>query len=150
MHVEDIVKRHWRSYGRNFYCRYDYEGVDKNAAEQMMRHLEHSFGNLRGQRFGEFEVAHADQFEYHDPVDGSISRNQGVRILFTDGSRIVFRLSGTAGSGATIRMYLEKYEADTSKVEQVTGEAMRGLVDIALALSLLVEFTGRNEPTVIT
>jgi phosphoglucomutase len=148
--VEDIVRAHWKSYGRNYYSRYDYEGVDKSAAEGMMRELEASFGDLAGRAYGSFTVARADQFEYHDPVDGSVSKNQGVRILFTDGSRVVFRLSGTAGSGATIRMYLEKYEPNDGNVFQQPSEALRELVAIALQISKLAEHTGRNEPTVIT
>lgn len=150
VHVEEIVRAHWNSYGRNFYCRYDYEGVGKSAAEGMMSALEASFNDLPGRTYGSFTVAHADQFEYHDPVDGSVSRKQGVRILFTDGSRVVFRLSGTAGSGATVRMYLEKYEPKDGNVSQQTGEALQELVNVALEISRLAEHTGRNEPTVIT
>lgn len=150
VHVEEIVRAHWNSYGRNFYCRYDYEGVGKSSAEGMMSALEASFNDLSGRTYGSFTVAHADQFEYHDPVDGSISRKQGVRILFTDGSRVVFRLSGTAGSGATVRMYLEKYEPKEGNVSQQTGEALQELVNVALEISRLAEHTGRNEPTVIT
>lgn len=115
-----------------------------------MADLESRFDDLAGRKYGSFTVSNADQFEYHDPVDGSVAKNQGVRVLFTDGSRVVFRLSGTAGSGATIRMYLEKYEPNTGNVEQQTGEALRELVGIALEISRLAEHTGRNEPTVIT
>ncbi len=96
------------------------------------------------------QVATADEFTYKDPIDGSISYNQGIRILFTDGSRVVFRLSGTAGSGATIRLYLEKYEADPSKLFQLTASALEELVNIALSVSNIVALTGFASPTVIT
>jgi phosphoglucomutase len=95
-------------------------------------------------------VKYADEFTYLDPVDHSISKNQGIRILFTDGSRIVFRLSGTAGSGATVRMYLEKYENNPEKILTPTGEAMNSLVEIALSMSQIREITGFANPTVIT
>jgi phosphoglucomutase len=150
VHVEDIVKKHWDTYGRNFYSRYDYEGVDSNAANSLMNHLRGLFKTLPGQTFGPYQVKVADEFTYLDPVDHSISRNQGIRILFTDGSRIVFRLSGTAGSGATVRMYLEKYENDPSKILQATGDAMQLLVSIALQISQIREITGFANPTVIT
>lgn len=96
------------------------------------------------------QVAVADEFTYLDPIDGSISRNQGIRVLFTDGSRIVFRLSGTAGSGATVRMYLEKYENDPAKLFLQTAVALDELVKIALQVSKMVELTGFASPTVIT
>lgn len=144
------MKKHWETYGRNFYCRYDYEGVDSGAANRLMQHLRSSFASLPGQVYGAYTVAVADEFTYLDPVDKSISRNQGIRILFTDGSRIVFRLSGTAGSGATVRMYLEKYEGDRSLILIHTAEALRELVNIAFQISQIKEITGFEEPTVIT
>lgn len=144
------MKKHWETYGRNFYCRYDYEGVETAAANRLMSHLRSSFNDLPGQVYGPYTVAVADEFTYLDPVDGSISRNQGVRILFSDGSRIVFRLSGTAGSGATVRMYLEKYEADRSRILVHTSEALRDLVEVAFKISQIKEITGFEEPTVIT
>ena len=96
------------------------------------------------------QVAVADEFTYLDPIDGSISYNQGIRILFTDGSRIIFRLSGTAGSGATIRLYLEKYEANTDRIREITATALSELVVIALKIGKVVELTGMESPTVIT
>lgn len=150
MHVEDIVKQHWATYGRNFYCRYDYEGVDSSNANRLMGHLRGLFDSLPGQSFGSYTVKTADEFTYLDPVDQSISRNQGIRILFTDGSRIVFRLSGTAGSGATVRMYLEKYEGDRSLVLVHTAQALDELVQVAFTISQIKEITAFNEPTVIT
>jgi len=152
VHVQEIVQAHWEQYGRNYYCRYDYEGVDKPKAEGVMAFLEGQFASLPGQSFGSttYTVATADQFTYVDPIDGSISRKQGVRIIFTDGSRVVFRLSGTAGSGATIRMYLEAYEADATKTRQVVAEALKELVRIALEISQIPVKTGMKGPTVIT
>jgi phosphoglucomutase len=136
---------------RNYYVRYDYEGVDKSRAEAMVGHMTSSFAAVTGQRLaGGYTVAVADEFQYVDPVDGSVSSHQGVRYLFTDGSRVIFRLSGTAGSGATVRMYLEKYEADRSKLGSHPLEALGVLVQVALELSDLEKFTGRKEPTVIT
>lgn len=155
MHVEEIVTKHWATYGRNFYCRYDYEGVDAKKAAAVLDHLRLQFASLSSQCSkpalgGGYTVATADEFTYLDPIDGSVSRNQGIRVLFMDGSRIVFRLSGTAGSGATIRMYIEKYEADAAKVLQHTGDALKDLVDIALKVSDLAAITGFTAPSVIT
>jgi phosphoglucomutase len=152
VHVEEIVRKHWSIYGRNYYCRYDYEGVETGAANRLMTHLRGLFSTLPGQRFGTsgYEVKVADEFTYLDPIDHSISKNQGIRILFVDGSRIVFRLSGTAGSGATVRMYLEKYEGDVNNTFQATADAMQELVNIALEISQIKEITGFEGPTVIT
>lgn len=151
MHVEEIVTKHWASYGRNYYCRYDYEGVDSKKAAAVLNHLRAQFTSLPGSALGAgFVVATADEFTYLDPIDRSVSHNQGIRVLFTDGSRIVFRLSGTAGSGATIRMYLEKYEGDASKVLLHTATALRDLVEIALRVSDLQAITGFANPSVIT
>ena len=150
VHVEEIVTNHWKSYGRNFYSRYDYEGVATDKANAVLNHLRASFATLPGTVFGAFTVATADEFTYLDPIDGSVSHNQGIRILFADGSRVVFRLSGTAGSGATIRLYLEKYEADPAKLLVPTAVALEGLVKIALSVSNIVALTGFASPTVIT
>lgn len=151
MHVEEIVRKHWESYGRNFYCRYDYEGVDSARAAAVLDHLRAQFASLPGTTLGAgFTVATADEFTYLDPIDQSISYNQGIRVLFTDGSRIVFRLSGTAGSGATVRLYLEKYEGDASKVLQHTAAALQDLARIALQVSDLSNITGFANPSVIT
>eukprot|EP00640_Fibrocapsa_japonica_P000745 CAMPEP_0113934004 /NCGR_PEP_ID=MMETSP1339-20121228/1341_1 /TAXON_ID=94617 /ORGANISM="Fibrocapsa japonica" /LENGTH=611 /DNA_ID=CAMNT_0000935605 /DNA_START=72 /DNA_END=1907 /DNA_ORIENTATION=+ /assembly_acc=CAM_ASM_000762 len=148
--VQQIVEEHWAKYGRNYYSRYDYEGVEKDKAVAMMNDLIGRFRQLKGQTIEGYTISVADEFEYKDPVDGSVASNQGVRILFSDGSRIIFRLSGTAGSGATVRMYLEKYEAASGDLAQKTSDALGALVKIALDLSKLQEFTGRESPTVIT
>uniref|UniRef100_A0A8C7ULC1 Phosphoglucomutase-1 n=1 Tax=Oncorhynchus mykiss TaxID=8022 RepID=A0A8C7ULC1_ONCMY len=120
--VEDIIKDHWQTFGRNFFTKYDYEEVDLDAAIQMMEDLElRILGKaFMGQRFavGEklYQVEKADNFEYTDPVDGRICRNQGLRIIFTDGSRIIYRLSGTGSMGATVRVYIDSYEKDPDKI----------------------------------
>lgn len=150
VHVEEIVLNHWMTYGRNFYCRYDYEGVASPAANAVLNHLRGQFSSLPKTKFGSFTVATADEFTYLDPIDASISKNQGLRILFTDGSRIVFRLSGTAGSGATIRMYLEKYESDSGKLTAPVAVALEELVGIALKISNIHTITGFSGPSVIT
>ena len=151
MHVEDIVNAHWLKYGRNFYCRYDYEGVESSAANKLMSQLIANFASLVGTKYAtdRYEIRSADEFEYVDPIDGSVSSHQGIRLLFVCGSRIVFRLSGTAGSGATIRMYLEQYSKNPNEYIN-TREALREIVTIALQVSNLVAITGMESPTVIT
>lgn len=148
--VEKIVREHWATYGRNFYSRHDYEGVDAEAASQLMEHLRNQFSALSGKTFGERTVRNCDDFSYTDPVDGSISSGQGIRIMFEDGSRIVFRLSGTGTQGATIRIYLESYEPDVSRHDQDAQLALADLISLASELSGIGERTGMDKPTVIT
>jgi phosphoglucomutase len=148
--VESIVREHWAQYGRNVYSRYDYEGLPTEAANGVMGHLRNSFAALTGAAFGKYLVSKCDDFSYTDPVDGSVSCGQGIRILFTDGSRIVFRLSGTGTEGATLRMYLEAYEADVSRHHLDAQVALAELIQIALRISELKGRTGREQPTVIT
>lgn len=155
--VEDIVRNHWASYGRHYYTRYDYENVDAGAAKELMAHLIKLQSALpevnkliKEVRPDVSVVVNADEFEYKDPVDGSVSKHQGVRYLFEDGSRLVFRLSGTGSVGATIRLYIEQYEADSTKIGRDSQEALGPLVEVALRLSKMEEFTGRSSPTVIT
>jgi phosphoglucomutase len=146
--VEDIVTKHWSKYGRNYYCRYDYEGVESSKAAAMMDKLRGEFESNAGKSVGRFKIAKSDDFTYYDPVDGSVATKQGVRILMEDGSRIIFRLSGTAGSGATIRMYIEQYEPE--KISTLASEALADLIRVALDLSDIKTFIGTEEPTVIT
>ncbi len=148
--VEAIVREHWAKYGRNFYSRYDYEGLPTEAANGVMSHLRDCFATLTGKAFGNYTVATCDDFSYTDPVDGSVSTKQGIRILFADGSRIIYRLSGTGTEGATLRVYLEAYEADVSRHGLDAQEALKELIAIALQLSELKTRTGREQPTVIT
>ncbi|MBU0620939.1 MAG: alpha-D-glucose phosphate-specific phosphoglucomutase [Gammaproteobacteria bacterium] len=148
--VEEIVRGHWAKYGRNFYSRYDYEGLPTEAANGVMQHLRDNFATLTKQQFGKYTVQTCDDFSYTDPVDGSVSKGQGIRILFSDGSRIIFRLSGTGTEGATLRVYLEAYEADVSRHHLDAQEALKELIRIALDISELQTRTGRDQPTVIT
>ncbi|KAL7149501.1 hypothetical protein ABFS83_05G045100 [Erythranthe nasuta] len=133
--VEDIVRQHWSTYGRHYYTRYDYENVDAASAKELMAYLvklESSLSEvndiIKGIRSDVSKVVHADEFEYKDPVDGSISKHQGIRYLFEDGSRLVFRLSGTGSEGATIRLYIEQYEQDPSKIGRESQDALAPLV----------------------
>jgi phosphoglucomutase len=141
---------HWSEYGRNYYTRHDYEDVDSEAAKGLMSHVEGQLASLVGQQLRGYTVTYADNFAYTDPVDGSESKNQGLRIGFTDGSRIIFRLSGTGTAGATIRIYIEQFEAEVSRQAQETQQALGGLIEIASTLSQLAQRTGRTTPTVIT
>jgi phosphoglucomutase len=148
--VEQIVRTHWQTYGRNFYSRHDYEEVDAARANEMVERLRSLLPNLKGQQFGNYQVAYSDDFSYTDPVDGSVSQKQGIRIGFTDGSRIVFRLSGTGTKGATLRLYLESYEPDASKHDRDTQEALAPLIAIGEEIAQIRKFTDREAPTVIT
>merc|ERR1712066_757214 len=148
--AEDVAVEHWKIYGRNYYARYDYEGVDKPKAEEMMKAMADKAGTLVGTSVEGMEVKTNDVFEYTDPVDGSVSKNQGIRFIFTDGSRIIFRLSGTGVAGATIRMYLEKYTPPDGDLGLAAFDVVKPLADIALKLSDLPRHTGRDAPTVIT
>jgi phosphoglucomutase len=148
--VEQLVAEHWARFGRNYYSRHDYEAVDATAADAMMAALRAKLPTLAGQTLGDYRVALADDFVYTDPVDASIASKQGVRIVMSDGSRIVFRLSGTGTEGATIRVYLERYEADPSRHHLETQDALSGLVAIADGVSELRQRTGRQQPSVIT
>lgn len=148
--VEQIVREHWQIYGRNFYSRHDYEAVDSDRANTLIKGLNEKLPTLKGQKFGNYEVAYADDFSYTDPVDGSISTNQGIRIGFTDDSRIVFRLSGTGTQGATLRVYLESYEPNIAKHHLDPQDALSGLIAIADEIAQIRTFTGMDKPTVIT
>ncbi|NGP18107.1 alpha-D-glucose phosphate-specific phosphoglucomutase [Devosia aurantiaca] len=149
--VDEIVREHWRTYGRNYYTRHDYEEVDSAIANQLMDDLRGKLASLPGQTLGDdMQVAYADDFTYHDPVDGSTSAKQGVRIGFVDGSRIVLRLSGTGTVGATLRVYLERYEASDGRHDLDTQVALEPLIAIAEQLAGIKSRTGRTEPSVIT
>jgi phosphoglucomutase len=148
--VNEIVTQHWQTYGRNYYTRHDYEEVDAAAAGALMDDLRARLPTLAGAAFGGRIVALADDFSYRDPVDGSTSSRQGVRIGFADGSRIVFRLSGTGTVGATLRLYLERYEPPDGRHDLDTQGALADLIDIAEKLGEIRRKTGRNAPSVIT
>lgn len=168
---------HWTQFGRNFFSRYDYEECESDGANKMMKHLAETFSqpDFIGKEFKyadkTYKVALADDFQYTDPIDHSVTTKQGLRIVFADGSRLIFRLSGTGSSGATIRLYIESYENDSVKygldaqvrfcikiiflvifnfLYYIFKIVLRPLIEIAFEISKLKEFTGRTEPTVIT
>jgi phosphoglucomutase len=153
--VEEIVKAHWAEYGRNVYSRHDYEAIPTEAANGVMAHIKAQFASLPNQTFGDptiksYTVKTCDDFSYTDPIDGSLSTGQGIRILFDDGSRIVFRLSGTGTEGATLRIYLEAYEPNVSNHHLDAQVALKEMIAIALEISQLKQRTGRDRPTVVT
>jgi len=154
--VEELLTSHWKKYGRNFFTRYDYEGCASAPCEQMMTNLETLVADptIIGRQYSAlgqtFTVGTADNFSYVDPVDGSKAAKQGIRVLFTDGSRLVFRLSGTGSSGATVRMYVDSYCNNPDQLNLSAQEMLKPAVEVGLQISQLRELTGRQEPTVIT
>jgi phosphoglucomutase len=148
--VDSIMRRHWAEYGRNFYARHDFEEIDSDAAVALMKSLRDNLPSMKGKNFGALAINEADDFAYHDPVDGSDSARQGVRIMFADGSRIVYRLSGTGTSGATLRVYIERYEPDASQSLVDTQTALADLVGLSRDLAKIERFTGRIAPDVVT
>ena len=148
--VADLMEAHWRRFGRNYYSRHDYEAVDAEAASDLMTDLRARLGDLPGQEIEGRVVAEADEFVYHDPVDGSVSEGQGLRVVFTDGARIVFRLSGTGTVGATLRVYLEVVEEDPARFGLDPQVALAPLVAAAEALAGISARTGRAAPDVMT
>ena len=148
--VPQLVNEHWAKYGRNFYSRHDYEAINSAKANELMANLRAKLAQLPGSSFGAYTITTADDFSYSDPVDNSVSNKQGVRLIFSDGSRIVFRLSGTGTEGATLRVYLEKYQADPTQFAVDTQLALAGLIEIADKVAEIKLYTGMNNPTVIT
>ena len=148
--VQDIAREHWATYGRNYYTRHDYEDLDTPTAQALMKAIGDKLPSLAGSHLNGRLVAKADDFSYTDPVDGSVSKNQGLRIIFDDGSRIVYRLSGTGTTGSTLRVYIERYEADPAKLAQDTQTALADLIKTAGDLAELGQRTGRVKPDVIT
>ncbi len=148
--VAEIAREHWATYGRNYYTRHDYEGIATAAAHALMKALGERLPGLAGTSVGGRRVAQADDFSYTDPVDGSVSQNQGLRVIFEDGARIVYRLSGTGTTGATLRVYIERYEADPALLAQETQAALADLIATSRELARVSEFTGRSQPSVVT
>jgi len=154
--VEEIVREHWSIYGRNVFTRYDYENVDAGGANLMVNFLEAQLAAFIGRTFSannvNYKLIKADNFEYKDPVDGSIATKQGMRLMFEDGSLIVIRLSGTGSSGATVRIYADAFipSTDTANLFRPAQDLLKPLVLVALEMSKLEQFTGRSKPTVIT
>lgn len=150
MPADVIVREHWRHFGRNVYSRHDYEGIETAQGDRLMNELRARLPQLPGVEHGGLRIAAADDFAYIDPVDGSRSERQGIRILLDDGSRVVFRLSGTGTEGATLRVYLERYVADPNQHEVPTQEALSPLIDLADAVAQIAGITGRKGPDVIS
>jgi len=148
--VEQIVRTHWRDFGRNYYTRHDYEEIPADAARAVMARVQEQLADLPGTTVAGRRVQAADDFSYHDPVDGSVSEHQGLRIILADGARIVYRLSGTGTSGATLRVYIESVEPDASKQNIDAQTALKPLIEASLQISDLQRLTKRNRPTVIT
>ncbi len=148
--VDDLAREHWATYGRNYYARYDFEAVESARADAMMAELAQKMDGLSGQSFGPLTVAACDNFAYSDPVDASISTSQGVRVLFECGSRFVIRLSGTGTEGATIRLYLEKYEGPDGDLDGDVGAMLADLIDAAEVIAGIKRHSGRTAPDVIT
>ncbi|MBZ9885505.1 alpha-D-glucose phosphate-specific phosphoglucomutase [Mesorhizobium sp. CA10] len=147
---KDIVTGHWETYGRNYYSRHDYEEVESDRANALVDELRAKLGSLPGTTVRGLKIAKADDFAYRDPVDGSVSEHQGIRILFEGGSRVVLRLSGTGTSGATLRLYIERYEPDKARHDLDTQEALADLIAAADDIAGIKSHTGRNKPSVIT
>ena len=148
--VTTLVKEHWQKFGRNFYSRHDYESINSDVANELMSNLRSKIYYLTGKKFGNYQILKADDFSYTDPIDNSISKNQGIRIIFKDASRIIFRLSGTGTEGATLRVYLEKYESDCTKFNIEAQKALSKLMEIADSVAEIKKRTGREQPTVVT
>jgi phosphoglucomutase len=148
--VDDIVRDHWATYGRNYYTRHDYDEVDTAIANKLVEDLRAKLPEIAGATFDSLAVSYADDFTYHDPVDGSTSSKQGIRIGFADGSRIVLRLSGTGTVGATLRLYLERYEPAHGQHDLDTQSALSFLISLADRIAGIRERTGRDAPSVIT
>ena len=148
--VAAIVQQHWQTFGRNYYSRHDYENLESDRAHALINHLHKLMPTLKGKQFRSHQVSHCDDFSYTDPVDGSVSSHQGIRLNFTNGSRIVFRLSGTGTEGATLRVYLERYEPNVGNHALNPQVALKDLIAIAAEVAQIHTFTNRSTPTVIT
>jgi phosphoglucomutase len=146
--VREIMADHWRMYGRNYYSRHDYEEVDAESANEIISDLRDMLPRLPGEKAGMNVVKLADDFAYLDPIDGSRTEKQGIRIVFEDGSRVVFRLSGTGTAGATLRVYIERFEPKLPDLD--TQQALADLISFARQKARIAEKTGRSEPSVIT
>ena len=148
--VAEIVREHWKTFGRNFYTRHDYENVELHGANDLIHHLRDQIISLPGKQFKHYQVVFSDDFEYTDSIDGSVSKAQGVRVGFSDSSRIVYRLSGTGTEGATLRVYVESFEANPEKHHLDAQVALQDLIEIADQIAGIKQFTKREQPSVIT
>ncbi|MGH8456133.1 MAG: alpha-D-glucose phosphate-specific phosphoglucomutase, partial [Stenotrophobium sp.] len=148
--VKELAEHHWQHYGRHYYARHDYDDLPALTATSVMQGLSGLLSTLPGQKFGEWTVTMADEFNYQDPVDGTLAVNQGLRVVFGDAARIIARLSGTGTRGATLRLYLERYENHESSLAWKTSEALAPLVNVAEKIIRIGELTGRKAPNVVT
>ena len=148
--VSDIVIEHWQKFGRDVYTRHDYEGVAADGAVALMDGLRDRTEELVGMTFNDYSVAQCDDFSYTDAVDGSVSNRQGLRLLFSNGARIVYRLSGTGTEGATLRVYIEQPETDASKLEEDPQSSLAELIKLSQMIADIEKYTGRVQPDVIT
>lgn len=148
--VADIVRAHWSRFGRNYYTRHDYEGVSSASAEELMQNLRNTIHTLPGNKYNDFTIRHADDFLYHDPVDHSVSEHQGIRIIFENDARIVYRMSGTGTEGATLRVYYEQYEPAKDKQDLDLQQTLASLINISDEIAQIKYRTGRDSPDVIT
>ena len=148
--VADILRKHWRTFGRDYYTRHDYEAIPTAVGDELLADLRESLATLPGRQFGDLTVVAADDFAYRDPTDQSVSSRQGVRVMFDNGSRAVFRLSGTGTEGATLRVYIESYEPDTARHDLDPQMVLAPVIGAAKALAGIEERTGRSAPDVIT
>lgn len=148
--VAELAQRHWQRYGRHYFVRHDYEDLPAAVAQRIMQGLREQAPALRGQRHRDWTISLADDFAYTDPIDGSHAEQQGLRIIFGDDARIVVRLSGTGTSGATLRLYLERYERTASRLALVPSDALAPLAATAEQLAHVMEYSGRRGPDVVT
>jgi len=148
--VADIVRQHWQQFGRDYYTRHDYEAVASDAAAALMAALREKVKTLAGTALGSYQIETADDFSYVDPIEGSVSQQQGIRVLLQGGSRIIYRLSGTGTEGATLRVYIEGHEADPDQQDKDPQTALAELIQLAGELAQIELFTGRNGPDVVT
>lgn len=159
--IKELLQKHYATYGRSFFSRYDYEEVSSEGANKLVAHLNEAIKtsslantSYRSKSTGQdYKIVSVSSFSYTDPIDKSVSTNQGQIVLFDDGSRVVFRLSGTGSAGATVRVYIERYvapEAEEKELSRDTAEGLKGLIEVALEITKLKEFLQRDEPTVIT
>ena len=144
-----ILDDHWRRYGRHFYVRRDYEALASDRAARLIDRLRDALPKLPGRRFGGFTIARADEFAYTDPVDGSISTAQGIRVEFMEGARIVYRLSGTGTEGATLRVYLERFEPDPARHAIAAETALAPLAAAGAAIAEIEAMVGRSQPSLV-
>jgi phosphoglucomutase len=147
---EQLMSEHWQRFGRDYFTRHDYEGVDSEGATRLMNRLRAKLASMPGSSINDLSIADADDFHYVDPVDGGESSGQGIRIMFEHGARVVFRLSGTGTAGATLRVYCDSYETESSKLHLDPQQALATVICAAAELAKIEEYTGRVAPDVIT